>query len=461
MNIEVTSENAYARKVEIIVPPATVKDELDRAFRSLARTVKLRGFRPGKAPRKVLEAQFGPRIHSDVAQDLIQKAYVDALSSHSMEPVSRPSIVDQGELASADGFKFTIAVEVKPEIEVPNYKGLEVYFPKHVVADDELEAAVESKRKTQSRLVAVEDRAVEVGDRAQVELKVTDGDDVVAEAPGTLIHTAGDPWFAGIEEMLVGMSIDEEKAGKVTFAENARNEDVAGKELDVSVKLLAIQANETPELDDELAKEMGYEGGVEELRAAVGDQLLKGREDAARNQARANLLQVLIEANPFDVPSGMIDDNLKLLEDELRLQQAYAGRDPRSVTFSEAQMADLRNRAAFAAKGGLILEWVSATEEITVDDNDVEAKYVELAEARGANVEAIKGYFVKDGAVDELKQRILEEKALDWLLEQSVLSDVAPVVEAADVAAPDDDGDAAPAVDDAEPAVAEDSAAEE
>ncbi len=431
MNIEINAENAYARKVLVTVPAGDVRAELDKAFSSVGGSARLRGFRKGKVPRKVLEARFGPQIKVDVANALIQRAYQAALIDHKLQVVSQPQLVEQGEVAPGSDFTFTIALEVKPEVEAQTYTGLSVHYPQFEVSDDEVEAAIERRRQAQARLSEVEGRAVEEGDSVQVELKVVDGDDTVVDEPGTLIRTSGDIWFAGIESALVGMNVGDEKTETIAFAESARNEAVAGKELSASFKVLSIQSLVVPELDDELAKDLGFEGGVEELTAKTRDELAKGREDAARNQARANLLQALIEANEFEVPAGMVEQNLNLLMEELKIQQAYMGRDPRTISFSDAQIADLRQRAAFAAKGGLLLEFVSAKENIEVTEADLEAKYAELAAMRDQSVEAIKGFFVKDEAVEDLRQRILEEKTLDWLLENAEISHEAPAAEAA------------------------------
>jgi trigger factor len=237
-----------------------------------------------------------------------------------------------------------------------------------------------------------------------------------------MIRTEADPYYPGVDALIVGTAKDGEAAGTVAFPDSARSEAVRGRELQVTARVLSIQSIEVPELSDDLAGQLGYEGGIEGMRAALRQQIRDARENLARNQARANLLQALINANPFEVPSGMVDQHLEMLMEELRLQQAYRGRDPRSVRFSPEQVADLRVRAEFAAKGGIILEYVSRTEKLEVVDADLEAKYSELADQRGQTVEAIRGYFVKDGAVEELRSRLLEEKTLDWLLERAKIS---------------------------------------
>lgn len=427
MNIQVSAENAFARKVNVTVPAAAVASEFDLAYTELGARARLPGFRPGKVPRKVLETRFGEKVSADVAQALVQKAYTQALADHKLEPVSRPNVVDSSEPAAGKAFTFTIAVDVKPTVTLGTYTGLSVYWPPSEVAASEIDGSIEARRQRAARFVEVDDRAVAEGDTAQVALKITSGDETVAEEPGTLIKTKGEGWYKGLESFVIGLSKGEKKAGEVTFAANARNKVVAGKTLTVEAEVLSIQAQAVPELTDALAAELGF-ADLADLRAKTEAELGKGRADMSRNLARANLLQALIDANNFEVPRGMVEQNLQLLQEELKLQQAYAGRDPRTISFSKAQLDDLRVRAGFAAKGALLLEAVWTTEGIVVSDDDLEAKYQQLADERGQSVEAIRGYFVKDDAVEDLRQRILEEKTLDWLLAQATITDRKSVV---------------------------------
>jgi len=429
MKVAVESIGSFQRKIQITVPASKVKNELDTAFKQLGRKVRLPGFRPGKAPRRVLEARYGTDIRSDVANNLVQSGYRDAIAGEKLEPVGQPTLDNPGEISGSVDFEFTVIVDVKPTVELTKVKGVDVVYPPVEVTDDEIAATVRAKLEGQARLVEVTDRGVEKGDMVLVELTVKDGKEVVCSEPGTMIRTEADPYYPGIEDFLVGTKAGKSKKGKVQFGEDARTEVVSGRELSVTAKVLSIQANEVPDLDDALAEELGYEGGAEGMRSAIRAQISQQRESLSRNQARANLLESLIAANPFDVPGGMVDTSLKMLMDELRLQQAYMGRDPRSLSFSDAQVADLRIRAEFASKAGLILEKVAETESIEITDADLDAKYIELAEERGQSVEAVKGYFVKDGAVEELKARMIEEKTLDWLLERATIVE-APKVEA-------------------------------
>jgi trigger factor len=427
MKIDVSSLNSYQRKLSITIPADKVRQEVDQAYRRLGRGAKIRGFRPGKVPRKVLEARFGPQIQSEVAESLIQTSWGKAISDHDIEPVSQPNLDDVGEIKASDPFSFTILVDVKPAVEVDGYEGVEVYFPKAEVSDEEVDQAIRHRLEGHAKLVEVEGRPVQAGDFVLAEVKAVDGDEEVAHEPGTMIRTEADPYYPGVEALLIGLEKDGEKTDTVDFPETARAEAVAGRSLSVTVKVVGIQANEVPELSEEIAEELGFEGGAVGMRAALQSELVESRNELARNQARANMLQELISANTFDVPGSMVESNLKLLMDELRMQQMLRGADPKNISFSDPQVADLRQRAAFATKAGLILEFVTTKEGIEVTEADVDAKLQELADSRGQTIEAVRGYFQKEDAVSELKERLIEEKTLDWLLERAKLVDEPPV----------------------------------
>jgi len=247
---------------------------------------------------------------------------------------------------------------------------------------------------------------------------------------GTMINTKGDKYHAGIEPLLIGAARGEERTGEVN-----------GKTL--RVKVNGIQISRVPDLDDALAGKLGYEGGVEAMKAALRMELEARANDVARNQARVQILQKIVAANPTTVPDAMVESHFTLLQEEMKIQNTWRGKDARQLRLSDAQRADLRRRAAFAAQASLVLEAVARQEGVEITDADLDAKYQEIADLRGQRVEAIRGYFVKENAVEELRKRLLEERTLEWILEQADLKVAdAPVDAPAD--APADAPEAAP-----------------
>ncbi len=440
MSHQVDQISAFQKRLQFSVPSTEVDKKINEAFRVLSHRVNIPGFRKGKVPRKVLDQRFGRQVRSDVASDLINNEF--RLAALDLEFLGQPE-VDRSDLLEGTDFNFSITVQVKPAVEVKDYVGVKVDFPVPSVTDEQVEQLVARRLQGQSRLVEVEgDRVVARGDLALTEIVlIEDGVEKTIES-GTMVNTAGDRYYTGIESLLVGLSKGESKTGTVTFGPNAGMESLRGRTVDVRVKVLGIQVSQVPELTDSVAAELGYEGGVEAMRAALRMEEESRATEASRNVARVNLLQKLIGTHTFDVPPAMVDSHLQLLLEELRIQAAYRGRDPRSIRYSDAQMADLRQRADFAARASLLLEGVAKNEGIDITNEDLEAKYQEIADMRGQRVEAIRGYFAKDNAVGELKKRLLEERTLDWLLERAELVDVtgtdndsAPAAEAAPAAA--------------------------
>lgn len=432
MSYAIEQVTPVQKRLRFTVPGAEVSQKLDAAFRNLANRVKIPGFRPGKVPRKVLEDRYGKQLRSEVAGELMNMKFQGAASS--LDFLGQPSVEESGELGTGD-FNFSITVQVKPEVELNTYLGLKIRYPLSPVTDAAVDADIARRLASQARLVdAPASRAVEAGDFVLTEIK--DGDTVL-EA-GTMVNTANERYWPGIEALVIGLKKGKSKTGEVTIAESSATAANRGRTFKATVTVLGVQVQEVPALSDESATAAGYEGGAEAMKAAIRMELETTANDAARNQARIHLLQTLVGSHDVTVPSALTEKNLKLLLEELGVQAAYKGRDPRSIRYSEAQIADLRVRAEFAAKAGLILESVARKEGIAITEEDMDRKYQEIADMRGQRVEAIRGYIQKDGAVADLRKHLLEERALDWVLERSDLDYVGegaepaaePVVEA-------------------------------
>jgi len=447
MQFEIEEVNDIQRRLKFSVPEPDVRTELNEAYRTYRQRARVKGFRPGKVPRAVIKRRFGSQIIGEVTNRFLQKAFEDQVEG--MDYFGQPQ-VESADLIEGRDFTFTFLIEVEPSLSLSAYTGLEVTYPAIEIADDRIDAEVSRRLESRASLAEVTDpRPVRGGDAVMCELKVLDDEgEVIDQAPGTMIRIGEETWYKGLDARLIGVEPDVQFEITADFAEDAGNAAIAGKSARVEGRILSIQELRPPALSDELAEELGYEGGAGGMRAAIQATLQGNADEGARNQARANLLQVLVGANEFAVPGAMTDQFLQALMQEMQLQQWQQGRDVRQDRFSDAEMTDLRNRARFAAKASLILKKVAELETITVEDAELDGKIQEIADARGQRVEAIKGYLQKEEAFGMLRDRVLEEKTLDWLLEQSELVTPAPAEEAP-----------APAAE--EPAAEEPAAAEE
>ena len=422
MNIEEVSK--IGRKLHFTVASNEVKVELEKAYKDLMRKVRMPGFRPGKVPRKMIEARYGPQVKGEVSGKLIEAAYREAVRE--LPVAGRPEVVDQGDVRGDTELTFSIAVDFRPEIEVSGHKGVAVDMPVAKVTKADIDRAIGQRLASQARIEEVtDDRAVQPGDLVVTALTLTQSGNELVNEPGTMIHTAAERYYPGVETLLIGLKTGDEKSEEVTIGAHADNEELRGETVLAKVKVVNIQAHVVPELDDEVAKALDFEN-AKDMTAKVKAQLAEFAENTGRNQARVSVLEKLVETNQFEVPQGMIDEQLNALVDELRMRQAYMGQDPRQLKFSDAEMADLRVRAEFAARASCVLDGVARQESLEVSDADLEAKIQEMAEQRGQPVEAIKGYIEQENASAMLSARILEEKTLDWLLDNAKITKVDP-----------------------------------
>jgi trigger factor len=372
--------------------------------------VRLPGFRPGKVPRKMIEARYGAQVKSEVFGKLIDATYREA--ARDLPVAGRPAVVDQGDVRSDLDLTFSIEVDFRPEVKIEGHKGVAVDMPVAKVTKADVDRAIGQRLAGQARIEEVSDgRAVVSGDLVVTSLILTQSGRELVNEPGTMVHTVAERYYPGVEGLLIG--------------QHTENEEIAGETVLAKVKVISIQAHVVPELDDLVAKALDFES-AKDMTAKVKAQLAEFAENTGKNQARVSVLEKLVEVNTFDVPQGMIDEQLSALVDELRMRATYMGQDPKELKFSDAEIADLRVRAEFAARASVVLDGVARQEEISVSDADLEAKIQEMADQRGQPVEAIKGYIEQEGATATLTARIQEEKTLDWLLDNAKITKVDP-----------------------------------
>ncbi len=458
--LQVEDVTTIRRRLHFTVAPDYIRRELDTAFRDLKRRVRLPGFRAGKVPRNLLEARFGRQIKGEVAGRLIERFYGQAAAD--LPVAGQPSLEDSSELVKGSDFTFTVEVDVRPEVEIIGYKGVEVAYPVQTISEEQVERSIETRLATRKRIVEIEDGeyAIADGDFVITQLTLTsgeEGEDDIAD-PGTRITVGSERYYPGVDALLVGLSTGDTAEGEVTIGEDSALENLAGRTFQASAEVLSIQSEQVPELDDEVAADLGFPDGVEQMRLEIRQQLEEVANDAGLNQARVTLLQKIVETNTFEVPEAMIEEQLEALIEELKVRRAYAGEDPRKISFTEGELADLRQRATFAAKASVAIASVSSTEEISVADEDVTAKIDEIASQRGQTSQAIRGYLEREGAVEVLRERIQEEKTMEWLLAQASLAPFDPAAQPPlDPAAQatDDAVQAEPTTDEAEPATAD------
>jgi trigger factor len=424
MKVQVEELSPIEKKLSIEVDSARVADELTRAYTTIGQQVRLPGFRQGKVPRRILEQRFREQVEDDVIKRVVQTAYIEAITQHNVEPVGQPQVTNSG-LKPGQPFSFEARVEVKPKLDVKDYRELPLTKNEAAVDDAQVNEQIEKMRQSHATLEPITDRDVaQMGDFATVDYEATiDGqpftgsktEGVTAEiAPGELV----DSNIAALD----GVKVGDTKEIDYAFPPDYRVDEVKGKTAHFKLHLKGLKKKVVPELNDELAKELGAQT-VDELRTRVKTNLEATQRSKAQQETREALIKALVERNPFEVPKAMVERALdSMLEGALR-QMQRSGLDVRNLGLDFMRLRDeMRERAVQEVKGTLLFDAIAAKEGIQATEEDIEKKMEELAKESGQPVASIRKYFKSQDDRFGLTLRLREEKTIEFLKAQAKYS---------------------------------------
>ena len=421
------SLSPVVKKLSVELDPARVSTALDEAFRSLSRSVKMKGYRQGYVPRRLVEKVYGEDVRRDVAQKLVERSIGEAMQEHALKPVAPPR-VENGDVKPGEPFKYVATVEVKPVVEPKDYEGLSAPSAKVEIADAQIDEELQRMREGMAQLVPVEGREVaELGDVA-----VVDSEGFVDGAPlkgskreGSNLEIGEGSLLEGRTEVLVGARIGELRDAAVTFPTDFSQPDLRGKEAQFKITLRGLKKRELPALDDAFAQDLGGEAKtLEDLKKTLRTDLEKQKRDTAEQEQRTKLLEALVEKNPIEAPPALIERNVDAM-----LQGMLEGFGRRGLDVSKLGInldrirQDLRSRAQLEVKGYLLLDAIADKEGLKVDEADLEAHFEKMAKEMQQPVEKIKvAYRRSQEAHEGLTARIRQDKALAFLLGKANLS---------------------------------------
>jgi len=419
MKIQVEKLSPVEKKVSIEIDPERVAKEIDRAYASLGRRVKLRGFRPGKAPRAVLERNFKDQVENEVVEHLINESFQEAVKKEDIDAVAPPHVqVAEPGLGAGRAFSYSARVEVKPVIEPKDYRGLEVTRKPAQVAEEAVEAELTRLRESFAELVAVEGRAdAQKGDWAVVDYEGTLGGKPFegGKAEGAVVQVKEGDFFAGELAALEGRKLGEAFELDQVFPPTFQDENLRNKPVHFRVTLKALKEKRFPVVDDAFAKEVGVEGveTLAALRERIRSDLDKREKRRAEQELHDGLVKAALSKNDFEVPPAMVERAIDVMLESTAQRFARQGVDLRQIGIDLARVrADLREHALLQVKGALLLEAIAEAEKIEVSAEDEKAEIAKRAEEMGVPVAKLQ---LKGEARASLRQRIREDKAVALL----------------------------------------------
>ncbi|MBD8868912.1 trigger factor [Nocardioides donggukensis] len=456
-------------KLTVEVPFEELKPSLDAAYTKIAQQINVPGFRRGKVPPMVIDRQVGREaVLNEAVNEVLPQKYIEALQENSLEPLAQPEI-EVTKFEDNETLEFTAEVDVKPEVELPDYEGIEAEVEDVTVTDDDVEEQAGALRERFATLNDV-DRPAADGDFVTIDLKATQDGEVVegAEVTGMSYKVGRGGMLDGLDETLAGMSAGEQQ----TFTSQLVGGDLVGQEVEVAVAVTAVQEQELPALDDDFAQLASEFDTVEELMADVRERLGRGKRLEQAAAARDAVLERLLEQVSIPLPESLVTEELNARRQSVEQQLAQAGTTMEAYLEEEGQTqdefeADLDRRVRDAVAAQFILDEVAKKEELGVDQNELSQHLVRRAQQSGQDPQEFANHMFEHNHIPELVQEILRGKALATIVESAVVKDASGTVvdlknlqPDGTIGEPEDESAEEPAAEAAEES-AEESAAEE
>ncbi len=419
MAVQITVEDLspIKKKIGVALPPEEVRAEIEQAYRGLQQRARIKGFRPGRVPRAVLERYYGEQVRSEVIGKLIQDSYLRALEEHHLHAVARPEIVAD-EVKPEAGLRYSATIEIKPTFDVTGYDGLDVERKVAPVAEEAIDAQIERFRQSLAQFARREDRdVVEQGDLVEIGYTgVVDGRAVAgASAQSRVVEVGAQTFPPPFDEKLVGLRRGESTHVEVTYPEQHHAHEIAGKRVTFRVEVKEIGRKELPALDDEFAKDHGECGSLAELRQKVRTALESAAAREADDAMRGALVRTLLERNPIDVPDALVERRFDAMLHDLGIPETARDADPERAAQLDALRTELRQRARESVQSALLLERVAAQEHLEVTDAEIEERVAQALRSAPRERERLAEIYRTPEARREVRERIAQEKALDWV----------------------------------------------
>ena len=428
MKAELVKKEGNKVTLKITVDNNKFEEAVNKAYNKTKGKYNIPGFRKGKAPKVVIETQYGKGVfYNDAIDMLFPEVYPEAIKELNIDPIDRPDL-DIEEISKDNGLVMVVNVEVKPEFELGAYKGIEISKVDNTVSEEDVEARLNEMVNRNARLTSVEDKALENGDTAVIDFEGFENGVAFEGGKGENYNLVigSNTFIPGFEDQLVGKKAGEEVEDNVTFPETYHAENLAGKPVVFNVKVNDVKVKEVPALDDEFAKDATEFETLAELRADVKAKL----EEQAKNAADAEMRNALVEkvsANTeVEVPEAMVQHQIDNMLMELNYQLQYQGLNlEQLLQMTGRGLDELREErradAERLVKSSLVLEAIAEKENVEANDADVDAELEKMAAMYNMEVEKIKSS-LRETDIEDIKGQIKIRKTLDLLVENATIA---------------------------------------
>ncbi len=427
MKTDLENLSPVKKKIKIEIEAGEVTKKIDEAYKDLKKGVKLPGFRPGKAPRTLLERQFGDQVMEDVARKLINETFLKAVEETNVSPLNMP-VFENGILKAGQNFSYSAVMEVRPEFDIKDYIGLEVEKEICSVSDEDVDKQLEEIRKSRGTLTSItEDRGIEDGDYAVIEFRGFEDDKPLEGAEGSnfLLQVGSNHFHQDFEKALIGLKKGADSEIKVDFEENYSQPKLAGKSVRFEVKVEDVKEMILPDLDDALAKDLGADfESLDELKKKIEENLQTQEEKRIDRELKGRLMDKISESVDFELPESLVESELDNGVERIKQSLLRSGSNLEKAGLDEGRLReDLAPTSKKRVKEMLILDEIAKRDDLTIDEAELSEGFREMSAGLGQQPEIIRKYYEANNLLESFRVQLLEEKTLNYLVENANIID--------------------------------------
>jgi trigger factor len=416
------------KKLLVEIDSKEVDKRLNQAYGEIRKRAKIPGFRPGKVPRKILETYFGNQVTDDVTRELISESFPKAVDEVKTFPLGQP-ILEKEALKQGQGFNYSAIIEVRPEFEIKDYLGLDVEKEIFSIGEEDVQKRLEEIREANGKMVSIEEeRLIRDGDFVIVDYEGFEDSRPMEDVKSSnlLVKVGKNDFHPKFDEALIGLKKEDAREVGIDFEEDFYHKKLAGKSVNFKIKIVDIKELVLPELNDEFAGKLGADlKDLDGLKNEIEKAITSQEEKRINGELKQRLLEKISEGIDFELPEVLIDAYIVFSARTLNDNLERSGSSLEKAGISEAGLKkEFRPGSEKRVREMLILDRIAKQDQINIDDSDLEEGYGKLAESMGQDVETVKKYYEARGQVDSLKEEMLKEKTLNYLVDNANISEV-------------------------------------
>jgi trigger factor len=427
MKTQVEKISPLGRKLNIEIPASIVQSTFDRAYKQVQSQAQLKGFRPGKAPIQTIKSVYGDRINDDVLKELLQLGYSKGLVEHNLEPINYPNF-EYDPIHDSKPFSFSAELEIRPEVVINNYEGLDLTKEIYVYDESQLEKVLNNIRTSRATLEDIKDnRAAQLKDIAVIDFEgFVDGKPLEnGKGENHNLELGSNQFIPGFEAGIVGMSIGEEKTLNLHFPTPYQAKELDGKAVEFKVKLTALKIKVLPELNDDFVKSLGDPGSLEELKNEIRADIERSEQKRIAEDLRNHIITTLIQNNPVEVPPSLLKEQKEVLIENFKKQNKNQGMV--EAEFEEHIIKwdkDFEKTASQMIQSSFIINAIANKHDLNWTKEDLDTKFKEYSAEVGIELARIKKFYNRPEQMQRLTHQITEDKVMNFLISKANIKNI-------------------------------------